>query len=71
MDERQTLHENSMRAGDGQLCIVVVQQAAPEQPGINLEIVAPQAVFNGDLPNAGCAEKQFVIKIVKKDFSLG
>src|SRR5665647_2896797 len=46
VDGRQTLHKNSVRAGNGQLAVAVVQQAAPQQPCIHLEVSAAQAAVS-------------------------
>lgn len=52
-----------MRTGDGQLGVVVVKQAAPEYTCIHFEVVAAQAIFSGNLSQAGRIEKKLMFGV--------
>lgn len=71
MNGRQAFNKHSVRTGDGQFKVAVVQQAEPEQAGIYLEVVAAQTVFDRDILQAGGAEKQVVPRFFQQGNGLG
>jgi hypothetical protein len=71
MNGRQAFNKDSVRTGDGQFKVAVIQQTSPEQTGVYLEVVAAQTVFDRDFPQAGGAEKQVVTRIFQQGDCLG
>jgi len=71
MDRGQAFHKDSIRTGHWQLCVVAVHQTTSEQARINLEIIATQATFDDDFPNACSAKKKHVIGIAHQGHCLG
>src|SRR4051812_28903488 len=59
-----------MCAGDGELIIAVVEQAAPQLAGIDLEIVPAQALLDDDFPHAGGAERRNVVRVAQETAGL-
>jgi len=53
MNRRQTVDRDRVHARDRQFPIAVIEQPPPQQARIHLEIVAPESLFDGDLPQAG------------------
>ena len=47
-------------AGDGEFEIAVIEQAAVKGARVNTKIRLPQAGLDGDLPQAGGAEEEFI-----------
>ncbi len=66
MDRRQPVEGNGVLAGDRQFAIVVVEQAAAQEPGINPKVVPLQAALDGHFPEAGGAEEQLIARIVEQ-----
>ena len=56
----QARHRDSMRPGDRQLLVPVVQQSPPQHAGIDIKVDPPQVALDGDLPQTGGTEHQIV-----------
>ncbi|MNF02173.1 hypothetical protein D3C80_2012830 [compost metagenome] len=55
-----------MLAGNRQLAVAVIQQAAAQYACVYLEVVPAQSALDGNFPEAGGTEKQFVFRIFKQ-----
>lgn len=61
----QVWQMNGMGAGNGQFLITIVQQGAAKDACIDFEIIPPQPGFDGDFPEAGGAEQEFVLRFIE------
>ncbi len=66
MKRRQQFDGNRVLAGDWLLNIAIVEQATPQQSGIDAEIIPAQSALDGDFPEARRAEQQIVVRIVEQ-----
>ena len=57
---RQAVERHGMFAGDRQFNIAVIQQTTPQERRISTKVASTQAPFDGNLPQAGRAEDQFI-----------
>ena len=54
MKGRESIQRERVITADGQLAITVIEQAAPQQTRIYLEIVPAKPSFDRNLPKVGC-----------------
>ena len=62
VDVRQIVDGDRVLAENSQLAIAIVQQASSQHACIDPKVIAAQPVLDGDFPNAGDTEKQFVVR---------
>ena len=63
VDRRQVVDRQSMKAGDAQLLVLVVQQAAPKHFGIHPEITPTETFLDANFPNASRTEAKNVVRV--------
>jgi hypothetical protein len=61
VQRRQFIDHQRMLAGDWQFDIAVVDQGSAQDARLELKIAAPEPALDRDLPEARCAENQFVV----------
>src|SRR4030095_1636956 len=52
-------------AGDGKLCVAIVEQPSAQQARLDAEVFPSEAVLDGDLPQAGGAEAKLIARSVQ------
>ena len=60
----QAVDVHRVLAGDRQLDVPVIEQAPSQQSRLDAEVFAPEGILDGDFPNAGGAEEEFVLRVL-------